>query len=341
VRLHAGIPPAVGSPHALDLAAFLARCPGCPARRRRGEGEEAAEEEHESPEPAEDASEALTAGSVEKAAKDGCSTGAVRGLSLQIIAEANCIEPDAYAPLPQRPNLTVNPNVFAYLEGPARKKLVEALDANPSKRMTINSMLRTVAQQYMLRRWDLAGRCGIKVAAKPGTSNHETGLAIDIDEASSWRSVLTNKGFKWLGSHDPVHFDFKGAGAVDHRGLDVLAFQRLWNRNHPEDPIPEDGDYGSKTEARLKVSPAAGFQKGADCDANSGGDDGGDDGDGGTEPPPEETGCDVCAEGDKLDASCSTCATDVCALDSYCCDVTWDIACVRLAEETAGCPCAE
>jgi hypothetical protein len=321
----------------LAAAAVTSSFAGC-APDTSEEGDEAADHEHESPEPAEDASEALTAGSVEKAAKDGCSTGAVRGLSLQIIAEGNCIEPDAFAPLPQRPNLTVNPNVFAYLEGPARKKLVEALDANPGKRMTVNSMLRTVAQQYMLRRWDLAGRCGIKVAANPGSSNHETGLAIDIEEASSWRTILTNKGFKWLGSHDPVHFDFKGPGAVDHRGLDVLAFQRLWNRNHPEDVIPEDGDYGPKTEARLKKAPAAGFRLGADCDANSG-DDGGDDG--GTEPPPEQpAGCDVCSEGDALDASCSTCAADVCTIDSYCCDVTWDVACVRLATETPGCPCA-
>jgi hypothetical protein len=133
--------------------------------------------EHESPEPAEVASEALTAGSVEKAARDGCSTGAIKKLSQQIIDEARCIEPDAYVPLPSRPNLTVDPVVFPYLEAPARKKLVEALDANPNKRMTINSMLRTVAQQYMLRKWDLQGRCGIKVASKPGNSNHETASA--------------------------------------------------------------------------------------------------------------------------------------------------------------------
>ena len=28
------------------------------------------------------------------------------------------------------------------------------------------------------------------------------------------------------------------------RGADVLAFQRLWNRNHPGDAIDEDGLYG-------------------------------------------------------------------------------------------------
>lgn len=131
--------------------------------------------------------------------------------------------------------------------------------------MVVNSMLRTVAQQYLLYRWYQKGTCGISLAATPGNSNHETGLAIDIDNQSTWRSKLSAKGFQWLGASDPVHFDYVGAGAVDHRGLDVLAFQRLWNRNHPEDKIAEDGDWGPATSGRMAKSPAAGFAKGASC----------------------------------------------------------------------------
>ena len=52
---------------------------------------------------------------------------------------------------------------------------------------------------------------------------------------------------------------------MSHKGLDVKAFQRLWNRNHPEDVISVDGAYGPQTEARMKLSPAAGFPKGAIC----------------------------------------------------------------------------
>ena len=48
---------------------------------------------------------------------------------------------------------------------------------------------------------------------------------------------------------DPVHFDH--LGSPDIRGRDVLAFQRLWNRNNPNDQIAEDGDYGPATESRL------------------------------------------------------------------------------------------
>jgi MYXO-CTERM domain-containing protein len=44
----------------------------------------------------------------------------------------------------------------------------------------------------------------------------------------------------------------------------VTAFQRLWNRNHPEDVIPEDGVYGTETEKRVARSPVGGFARGAD-----------------------------------------------------------------------------
>jgi hypothetical protein len=53
---------------------------------------------------------------------------------------------------------------------------------------------------------------------------------------------------------------------VDLRGLSVLAFQRMWNRNHPEDLIEEDGLYGDVTEARLTRSPIGGFPIGPACE---------------------------------------------------------------------------
>src|SRR5262249_5977964 len=85
----------------------------------------------------------------------------------------------------------------------------------------------------------------------PGASNHETGLALDISNYEQEKSVLEAAGYKWFGSGDPVHFDYAGPGAVDLRGKDVLAFQRLWNRNHPTDTIAEDGSYGPDTQNRL------------------------------------------------------------------------------------------
>ena len=215
--------------------------------------------------------EGFSANTVEQAAASSCSTASVKGLSFQIIEEGNCLNPGAYAPLSLPVNASASSNVFLFLEQPARDKLAAALSANSSKHLSISSMLRTVAQQFLLYRWYQTGRCGISLAAKPGNSNHETGLAIDVSEYSAWKSAFTAHGFKWLGSADPWHFDYVGAGAVSHKGLDVKAFQRLWNRNNPGDKISEDGAWGPATEARMKVSPPNGFPVGAQCGVPAGG----------------------------------------------------------------------
>ena len=204
-------------------------------------------------------------GSVEHAAARSCSTASVEGLSRQIIEQARCINPNAYVRLPSRKNLVIGPHVFAYLQVAARNHLVRVLDAHPKKTMTINSALRTLAQQYLVRRWSANKRCGVQLATLPGDSNHETGLAVDIAEGGSWRSELAAENFRWLGARDRVHFDYKGSGASPNRSVDVLAFQRLWNRNHPDDRITEDGRYSSATEQRLKKSPADGFPSGPSC----------------------------------------------------------------------------
>ncbi|HVK67728.1 MAG TPA: M15 family metallopeptidase [Polyangium sp.] len=251
----------------LALAAALVATPvfaGCiaeaPPEELGGEANGA-----ESPEPVDTADEAVAGSTVAQAAASSCSTSSVKGLSLQIIAEARCLNPDAYVPLTKTSNVTFGSATFAFLEKPAADRLTAALKENSGKSMTINSALRTVAQQYMLYNWYQTGRCSISLAAKPGASNHETGLALDVSEYSSWKTVLTNKGFKWLGSSDAVHFDYAGTGAVSYKGLDVKAFQRLWNRNNPNDTISVDGAWGPQSEARMKKSPAGGFAKGATC----------------------------------------------------------------------------
>lgn len=209
------------------------------------------------------------------AVSSGCSTSSVDALSRQIIQEGRCIDPDAFAPVPSRKNLTVGAQVFLYLEAPARDRLLKVLDANPSKTMVVNSALRTIAQQFLLSKWGANKRCGVELAATPGESNHESGLALDIREPGTWRPLLEAEGFKWFGPSDKVHFDYRGPGAIDHTGKDVLAFQRLWNRNHPDDPINLTSRFDAETEARLKKSPPGGFATGAQCK-----------GGGGSKPPP-------------------------------------------------------
>jgi D-alanyl-D-alanine carboxypeptidase len=202
---------------------------------------------------------------VAQAAVESCTTASVDGLSRQIIAQARCIKPNQFVPLPSRPNLVIASQVFPYLELEARNRLLKALDSKPKQKMTINSALRTVAQQYLVWRWSATKRCGVPLATPPGESNHEIGTALDIAEAGTWRPVLEAQQFKWLGPSDRVHFDYRGGGAAQNAGTDVMAFQKLWNRNHPDDKINEDGRYSPAVEQRLKQAPPGGFALGASC----------------------------------------------------------------------------
>lgn len=202
---------------------------------------------------------------VQEAASRSCSTASVEGLSRQIIGEARCINPNALVALPARSNLVLDSHVFPYLDIQARDHLVKVLDAHRDGTMTVHSALRTVAQQYLVWRWSANKRCGVPLATPPGDSNHENGLALDIAEQARWRPALEAQGFHWLGASDRVHFDYKGVGASGHRSEDVRAFQRLWNRNHPDDSIANDGHYSPTTEQRLKKAPPDGFRLGPAC----------------------------------------------------------------------------
>jgi hypothetical protein len=204
-------------------------------------------------------------GSVQQAAGESCSTSSVAGLSRQIIEQMRCLKPKAFVPLPTRGNLVVASNVFPYLRRETRDHLLLALAAQPSKKMTINSALRTLPQQYLVSRWAAGRRCGVQLAVRPGDSNHELGSALDIAEPTEWRAALEAQGFRWLGQADRVHFDFKGVGASSEGPQDVLAFQVLWNRNHQTDRIEANGRYSPATEQRLKQAPSDGFPLGPQC----------------------------------------------------------------------------
>lgn len=201
---------------------------------------------------------------VQQAAAWSCTTASIDGLSRQIIEQARCIDPNAFVPIPKRPNLVIEPHVYGFLELNARNALVKALDAKKDATMTINSALRTVAQQYLVWRWAANKRCGVPLANRPGESNHQIGLALDIAEPHVWRATLEAHHFKWLGEADRVHFDYTRT-TPRRRAMDVRAFQQLWNRNNPKEKIPETGRFDDATEAALKRAPANGFPIGPSC----------------------------------------------------------------------------
>jgi hypothetical protein len=206
-------------------------------------------------------SEVREASTVLDEVSSGCSTAVVIGLSRQIADEVSCEHPGGLVPFPESDTIALTSSaVLPYLEQDAAADLTEVAASNP---VQVNSAFRTIAQQYLLYRWYLAGSCGITAAATVGNSNHESGRAIDLENWSERVSAMAANGWAHDVPGDDVHFDH--TASPDIRGEDVTAFQTLWNRNHPEDLIGVDGDYGPQTEARLRQAPATGFAQGASC----------------------------------------------------------------------------
>ena len=79
---------------------------------------------------------------------------------------------------------------------------------------------------------------------------------------------------------------------------------------------------------------------GATCELN-GGQGGGGQGGGGQGGGGQGSTCshDECSLGEPLDATCSPCATAVCAEDSWCCDNDWDSLCLEIAQGAEECGC--
>jgi len=186
-----------------------------------------------------------------------CDTGLIQGLSLQVLERLQQHRPGVLARL-DHPLIRVsgrhnNP----FLQRRAAEALVRAVEEQ-GQPLTINSALRTPMQQHLLHQQYLRHLCGVMAAAPPPHSNHNSGLAIDIDGAEAWRPVLERHGWRWLGAFDPMHFDYTGGGD-DLGALQVQVFQELWNEHHPEAPLDVDGLWGPATAAAVDRSPTDGF----------------------------------------------------------------------------------
>ncbi len=193
-----------------------------------------------------------------------CATAVVIELSRQIAGEVDCMGPGQLVPFAEGDGIVfAGSAVLPYVSETAREDLLAAVQAGAGMSLEVTSAYRTVVQQYLLYRWFQLGRCGITAAAVPGNSNHESGRALDVSNYSAWIATLADHAWDHSVPGDPVHFDH--TQSPDIRGTDVMAFQRLWNRNNPGDVIDEDGVWGPATEARVKVSPAEGFAQGPTC----------------------------------------------------------------------------
>jgi len=189
----------------------------------------------------------------------GQSTAIANALSQQIIHQMNLIIPNV---LVSFDDLNIAPGEAAYplVQPQAKQALAKAIQ-DRGKTMTLNSGYRTIAQQFLLYSW-YHGRSPV---APVGLSNHQDGLAIDIDDARGWEPYLRKYGWYPLAG-DPPHFDFdssKKLGTEELGSTAILAFQQLWNKNNPSQKITEDGKYrlGGETESALSRAPAQGFAK--------------------------------------------------------------------------------
>ncbi len=195
---------------------------------------------------------------------ESCSTSSVKGLSTQLIEQMNCLDPGIMKSFAGAPDISYGGSVFPFMQGPATDAFVTT-SVNYAGTIPVNSATRTIPQQYLLYRWYQLGLCNANLAASPGRSNHNGGLAVDIGSSGTWASRMRANSFIDNVSGEPWHFYFNGAGGKDVRNLSVLAFQQLYNLNFPENPIDEDGLYGPQTEGALRSSPANGFAEPPYC----------------------------------------------------------------------------
>lgn len=191
-----------------------------------------------------------------------CSTSGLIGLDSQLIAQIQRIAPNVILPVANS-QIDFGAGCHPYLQRSAILALNQAIEARKGYRLKINSLYRTLAQQWLLYGHFLNKRCGIVAAAIPGRSNHNTALSLDCDDAQRWRPYLERFGWDWLGSFDPMHFDFQGVGCKDMCSLSIKAFQQLHNFNRSKSAgwLQEDGRWGLQTELALRAAPIEGFTK--------------------------------------------------------------------------------
>ncbi len=188
----------------------------------------------------------------ERATAHGCTTSAIEdwGLLAQLGRAQACMDPSGLVELRPGGSLTFADRGPHFSTPQARDALYGARDTGVA--IQVNSAFRNLLEQYWLY---IATSPACGAVATPGSSNHESGSAFDIQEYASARAALEARGCDWPNiASDPWHFD-----CAPSPRRTVLHFQRLWNLNNPGDRIDEDNVWGPQTQARLRASPIAGF----------------------------------------------------------------------------------
>ena len=201
----------------------------------------------------------------------------IDGLSTQLIEELICMDDswlEFYEPC-EEPGCIWAHGPQPLAARPEVLRSLEQITLAVNDFISITAAYRDVAMQYYSR-WYKENCSEAFNAAIPGQSNHQGGRAIDVRYYDFWNDILLANGWEHPIPTDEPHYelivsDEFRAESAELQILSITAFQRLWNRNNPDDLIEEDGIYGPGTKARLGMSPVEGFPIGA-CDPGTGGD---------------------------------------------------------------------
>lgn len=103
---------------------------------------------------------------------------------------------------------------FNKLEPETKKAVLNAAveyKQQTGQKLKLNSGRRTYGEQQAL--WN-SRASNPNPVARPGTSKHESGYAVDIGQRGdpTARKILEKHGMVWYGNKDPVHYTLKGHG---------------------------------------------------------------------------------------------------------------------------------
>ena len=195
---------------------------------------------------------------VEDYIKSTCSTEGLAPLSRQIAVQLiNSLPTTAIRDISGFVNI-VGGSTLPYLQTDAANAL-EAAVREFGKKPRLVHALRVLPQQAAVYSWYLKHKCGIPLAAAPGTSPHERAVSIDLNDWQDWIPVLSRHDWIWRGNADKPHFNFHGRNDPDFGHEGVRAFQTLYSKHNPSDPLTMDGVIGPHTQRALMASSIAGW----------------------------------------------------------------------------------
>ncbi len=133
-------------------------------------------------------------------------TSVVNALSQQLIYQINLIVPNALVSFDDL-DVKLGDAAYPFVPPAAKLGLQKAIERR-GVTLVVNSAYRTLAQQMLLYNAKKRGENPNPVAA-PGKSNHQSGLALDIEDRQGWLPFLQGTGWEPLAG-DPPHIDYGG-----------------------------------------------------------------------------------------------------------------------------------